>query len=78
MFGNGYNKFQAFRSQLDNFAQAIRGEDKLVITPEDALASVKVIEAAYADLRNSTWQPVLPLNDSVESGALLAGVGAAS
>ena len=78
MFGNGYNKFQAFRSQLDNFAQAIRGEDKLVITPEDALASVKVIEAAYADLRNSTWQPVLPLNSNVESGALLAGVGAAS
>ena len=44
VFGKGYNKVQAFRSQLDNFARSIRGEDLLLITAEDALASVQVIE----------------------------------
>lgn len=58
VFGNGYDKFQAFRSQLDNFARAIRGRDKLLVTREDALASVKVIEAAYANLGNAHWTPI--------------------
>jgi len=53
--GKGYNKIQAFRSNIDNFARAIRGEEALLISPEDALASVEVIEAAYADLRRSHW-----------------------
>lgn len=59
VFGQGYNKFQAFLGQIDNFAMAIRGEDKLLVSPEDALASVEVIEAAYESLRNSRWQPVV-------------------
>lgn len=58
VFGKGYNKFQAFRGQIENFARAIRGEDKLLVSPEDALASVEVIEAAYESLRHSQWQPV--------------------
>jgi predicted dehydrogenase len=58
VFGKGYNKVQAFRSQIDNFAQAIRGEEALLITAEDALASVEVIEAAYAALRQHPWIPV--------------------
>lgn len=57
-FGSGYNKFQAFRGQIENFSRAIRGEDKMLVTPDDALASVEVIEAAYESLRNSRWQPV--------------------
>ena len=57
-FGEGYNKFQAFRGQIENFSRAIRGEDKMLVTPEDALASVAAIEAAYESLRNSQWQPV--------------------
>lgn len=55
VFGKGYNKVQAFRSNLDNFARAIKGEEALVISADDALASVDVIEAAYADLRRNHW-----------------------
>lgn len=58
VFGNGYNKIQAFRSQIDNFAQAIRGEEPLLITAEDALASVEVIEAAYASLHQNHWTAI--------------------
>jgi len=58
VFGKGYNKVQAFRSQIDNFCKAIRGEEALLITAEDALASVEVIEAAYAALRQHPWIPV--------------------
>lgn len=57
-FGEGYNKFQAFRGQIENFTLAIRGEDKLLVSPDDALASVEVIETAYDSLHNSVWQPV--------------------
>lgn len=58
VFGKGYNKFQAFRGQIENFARAIKGEDKMLVSPEDALASVAVIEAAYDSLGHSQWQPV--------------------
>jgi predicted dehydrogenase len=58
-FGEGYNKFQAFHGQIENFSRAIRGEDKMLVTPDDALASVEVIEAAYESLHNSRWQPVV-------------------
>ena len=58
VFGTGYNKLQALANQIDNFAGAIRGLEALLITPEDALASVEVIEAAYADLRRSHWLAV--------------------
>jgi predicted dehydrogenase len=58
VFGQGYDKVQAFRSQIVNFCRAILGEETLLITPADALASVEVIEAAYAALRQSNWTPV--------------------
>lgn len=58
VFGHGYDKVQAFRRQLVNFSHAIRGEEPLLITPEDALASVEVVEAAYAALRREQWMPV--------------------
>jgi predicted dehydrogenase len=60
VFGEGYDKVQAFRSQLENFCGAIRGAEALLITPADALASVEVIEAAYVALNNSHWTPVVP------------------
>ncbi|RIK85380.1 MAG: gfo/Idh/MocA family oxidoreductase [Planctomycetota bacterium] len=58
VFGAGYNKLEAFRRQIDNFAGAVRGEESLVVTPEDALASVQVIEAAYRSLARHEWEPI--------------------
>ncbi len=59
-FGTGYDKIQAFRSQIDNFARAIRGQEPLMITGEDAIASVRMIETAYQALRQNRWTPVAP------------------
>ena len=58
VFGKGYDKVQAFRSQIENFTRAIRGEEMLLITPEDALASVMVISAAYNALHQHRWTSV--------------------
>ncbi len=58
VFGQGYDKLDAFKRQLDNFAGAVRGEESLVVTPEDALASVQVIEAAYRSLARGGWEPI--------------------
>jgi predicted dehydrogenase len=58
VFGKGYDKLQAFRSQIENFSRTIRGEDMLLITAEDAIASVEVIEAAYAALHQNHWTVV--------------------
>jgi predicted dehydrogenase len=60
VFGRGYDKVQAFRSQIINFARTLRGEDLLRITAEDALASVEVIEAAYQSLRQQHWTNITP------------------
>jgi predicted dehydrogenase len=58
VFGKGYDKVQAFASQILNFARAIRGQEMLRITAEDGLASVEVIEAAYQSLREEHWTTV--------------------
>jgi predicted dehydrogenase len=60
VFGSGYDKVQAFRSNLLNFVGAVKGEEALLVTPADAMASVEVIEAAYAALRQQTWVTVAP------------------
>ncbi len=57
-FGQGYDKVQAFRSNIINFCGAIRGEEALLVTPCDAIASVEVIEGAYAALHKSQWTKV--------------------
>jgi predicted dehydrogenase len=58
VFGKGYNKIQAFRSQIQNFAGFLRHKEMLLITPDDALASVMVVEAAYQALRQQRWTTV--------------------
>jgi predicted dehydrogenase len=58
VFGKGYDKVQAFSSQLANFAGAIAGTEPLVISLDDAIASVETIDAAYRAMHASRWQPV--------------------
>ncbi len=55
IFGDGYNKLQAFRSQMDNFCKAIRKDEPLLISVEDAIASVRVIDACYQSLKHNHW-----------------------
>ncbi|MCU0550262.1 MAG: Gfo/Idh/MocA family oxidoreductase [Leptolyngbya sp. Prado105] len=57
-FGNGYNKVQAFTSQIENFSKAILGQETLLITPQDSIASVEVIEAAYKSMNQTQWTGV--------------------
>jgi predicted dehydrogenase len=58
VFGRGYDKVEAFQRQLENFASAVRGDEALVVTPADGLASVQVIEAAYRSLSRGSWEPI--------------------
>jgi predicted dehydrogenase len=59
-FGTGYNKLAAFKNQLVNFIGCVRGQKLPLITPEDALASVQVIEGAYCSAGKNNWVPVSP------------------
>jgi predicted dehydrogenase len=65
-FGNGYDKVQAFRSQIENFVNSLCGKEPLLPTLEDAFASVHVIEAGYASLRDSRWVPI-PVHEAMPS-----------
>ena len=57
-FGRGYDKVGSMGGAVENFCHAVRGEEPLLITAEDALASVAVIEQAYASLAADHWVPV--------------------
>jgi predicted dehydrogenase len=58
VFGAGYDKVAAMGAQILNFCRALRGEEPLLITMEDAIASVAVIEQAYRSLARSRWMRV--------------------
>ncbi len=58
VFGNGYNKVHSFRRQIENFSAAIQGLETLLITADDAVASVEAVQAAYSALGRGTWIPV--------------------
>ncbi len=58
VFGTGYDKVQAFHSKIENFRNAIVEGEELLTKPEDALASVEVIEAAYRSLNENLWTEV--------------------
>lgn len=66
VIGNGYDKIQAFRSQIENFARGVKGEEPLVIGPEDAIASVAIIERAYRSLKRNRLQIPSRAEDFIE------------
>ena len=55
VFGTGYDKVQAFTSQINNFCNAIHGIEPLLISSEDAIASSEAIQQAYESLRKDDW-----------------------
>jgi len=57
-FGNGYDKLAAFSKQLQNFVDTLHKRATPLMGIEDALASVRVIEAAYQSMGTKTWVPV--------------------
>jgi predicted dehydrogenase len=54
-FGVGYDKIAAFAGQAADFAAAIRGERPTTTSLDEAVASVDVIDAAYASMRADRW-----------------------
>ena len=77
VFGDGYDKIQAFRSQIRNFSRAIGGLEPLLISAEDGLASVEAVLAAYDLLRVNHWTEV-PHNGDVGQVSVIANGAAAS
>jgi predicted dehydrogenase len=59
-FGSGYDKFQAVGSQLANFVDTIKGQAAPLITTEDAIESVRVIQTAYNSALQNGWHKVNP------------------
>jgi predicted dehydrogenase len=57
-FGKGYDKLSAFARQLRNFGASIQGREPPLISAEDSLESVRVIEAAYRSLEMDKWVEV--------------------
>lgn len=56
VIGKGYDKVEAFANQLSNFCAAIRGEESLLVQPDEALASVAAVETAYRSMENVHWE----------------------
>jgi predicted dehydrogenase len=69
VFGKGYDKVQALRDQIDNFARGLVGEEHFLITAEDALASVEVVQAAYASLLQNHFMKVMQSIDGAQNHA---------
>jgi len=59
VFGKGYDKVASFKGKVENFSRTLRGREELFIQPQDALASVHAVEAAYRSLNQNLWQPVV-------------------
>jgi predicted dehydrogenase len=66
VFGHGYQKLDCMRRAVENFCGAVRGTRQLLITPEEAIASVDVIDAAYQSLGRGGWVSVKGYDDHAE------------
>jgi predicted dehydrogenase len=59
-FGSGYDKIAAFAAQLTDFRESLLGRKTPVISEQDALASVQVLDAAYRSAREQKWHELQP------------------
>lgn len=57
-FGTGYNKLDAFKAQIRHFAHCIQHKAKPILDIDDAVASVRVIEAAYRSIVDKKWTQI--------------------
>jgi predicted dehydrogenase len=64
VFGKGYDKNQAFSRQINNFCHRVLGTEPLLISNDDAVASVAVIQAAYESLAERRWISVPKAGDT--------------
>ncbi|MCZ7525080.1 MAG: Gfo/Idh/MocA family oxidoreductase [Acidimicrobiia bacterium] len=55
VFGSGYDKLGSMRRQVEDFCRGVRGAGPILIGTDDALASVAVIETAYASMGTEHW-----------------------
>jgi predicted dehydrogenase len=60
VFGNGYKKLDAFMNQMEHFADCIQKKTTPILGIDDAIESVRVIEAAYTSVREKKWLRVRP------------------
>lgn len=58
VFGRGYDKNAAFANQLQNFMDVVAGRGEPRVAAADAIASVSVIEAAYASMNSDKWTKI--------------------
>lgn len=77
VFGGGYDKFVAFRRQLENFCRAVTSEESPLVSLEDAYASVDVIQAAYESRDKGEWVRVTESRGLADLGNKRPSVDAA-
>jgi len=65
-FGQGYDKVKAFGRQFANFIGSIQGHEQPRISGQDALESVRVIEAAYKSASSNRWVNVEPIAEPTQ------------
>lgn len=56
--GQGYNKASAFNRQFHEFCGAVRGTESICNNTREAIASVRVLEAAYRSMAKRRWVAV--------------------
>lgn len=66
-FGVGYNKIDAFKMQVTNFVDSVKGVASPILTEEDGLASVEVVQAAYRSLQQNNWVDVVHTTQLAEA-----------
>ena len=58
VFGAGYKKLDAFTNQMEHFADCVNGKAAPILGIDDAIESVRVIDAAYTSIREKKWLEV--------------------